>query len=58
MKKFFMKIFWNSDGRKSNDSNRVLVFPKGAIVKFDGLPCELLQDTAYECETIRARSRN
>ncbi len=35
---------------------RVLVFPKGTVVKFDGIPCELLQDTPYESATIRSRS--
>lgn len=33
----------------------VTVFPKGTVVKYDGLPCELLQDTPYYCETINAR---
>jgi len=28
----------------------VLVFPKGTIVKFGGIPCLLLQDTPYESE--------
>ena len=44
--------------REDADSDRILVFPKGTIVKFDGLPCKLLQDTNYECKTIRVRSRN
>jgi hypothetical protein len=29
------------------------MFPKGTIVKFNGIPCELLQDTPYYSETFK-----
>ena len=35
---------------------RVLVFPKGTVVKFDGIPCELLQETPYESAYFRAKA--
>lgn len=38
-------------------SETVLVFPKGTVVKFDGIPCLLLQDTPYESEHFR-QNRN
>lgn len=47
------KIIMSFFGVKN--SERILVFPKVTIVKFDGLPCLLLVDTPYECETIRVR---
>lgn len=43
---------------ESDENIRVLVFPKGTIVKYGGIPCELLQDTPYESATIRSQSRN
>ncbi len=29
------------------------LFPKGTVVKFRGVPCELLQDTPYYSETFK-----
>lgn len=34
----------------------VTVFPKGTVVKYKGIPCELLQDTPYYSETFRPKS--
>ena len=31
----------------------VTVFPKGTVVKFNNIPCELLQDTPYYSETFQ-----
>ena len=33
------------------------MFPKGTIVHYGGIPCELLNDTPYESETFRVASR-
>jgi len=33
------------------------MFPKGTIVKFNGIPCELLQDTPYYSETFKGRQK-
>lgn len=41
---------------KAATKERVMVFPKGSIVKFDGIPCELLQDTPYESAHFRAKT--
>ena len=30
-------------------------FPKGTIVKYNGIPCELLQDTPYYSETFKGK---
>lgn len=35
------------------DPHRVLVFPAGTIVKFNGVPCLLLRDSPYESETFK-----
>lgn len=43
---------------RSDKSNTVLVFPKGTIVKFAGIPCELLRDTPYESAHFRSCSEN
>ena len=32
-------------------------FPKGTIVHYKGIPCELLQDTPYYSETFKGRKR-
>lgn len=33
----------------------VTVFPMGTIVKFDGIPCELLRDTPFYSATFQPR---
>ena len=33
-------------------TKNVLCFPKGTVVKYDGIPCELLKDTPYYSETL------
>ncbi|KKL28436.1 hypothetical protein LCGC14_2375170 [marine sediment metagenome] len=33
------------------------MFPKGTIVKFNGVPCELLQDTPYFSGTFKGKRR-
>ena len=30
-------------------------FPEGTIVKYNGVPCELLQDTPYYSETFKGK---
>jgi len=30
-------------------------FPKGTIIHYEGIPCELLQDTPYYSETIKGK---
>jgi len=37
-------------------SQVVTVFPRGTVVKYRGLPCELLQDTPYHTETIQRQA--
>jgi len=34
------------------------MFPKGTVVKFNSIPCELLQDTPYYSETFKGRQKN
>ena len=34
-------------------SRVITVFPKGTIVKYDGIPCELLEDTTYYSATFQ-----
>jgi len=31
--------------------NVITVFPKGTIVKFAGIPCELLEEVSYQSAT-------
>lgn len=47
MIKLLMNIF-----KRNNNSMKITVFPKGTIVKYNGIPCELLQDVAYYSETF------
>ena len=37
---------------------RRTAFPEGTIVKYDGIPCRLLQDTPYYCATFSQRPEN
>ena len=36
----------------------ITVFPKGTIVKYGGVPCELLCDTPYYSATFQPKSKN
>lgn len=38
---------------KTTKPRVVTVFPKGTIVKFDGIPCELLTDVPYYSATFQ-----
>ena len=49
--------FWGTLGCLVRRPDRVVtVFPKGTVIKYDGLPCELLQDTPYYTETIQRQA--
>lgn len=37
---------------------QITVFPKGTIVKFNGIPCQLLQDTPYYSRTFQGRQND
>lgn len=42
-------------GKLKEPPQIITVFPKGTIVKYGGVPCELLQDTPYYSETIQPK---
>jgi hypothetical protein len=50
---FLFSFFSTSNEIKKEEI--ILIFPKGTVVKFDGIPCELLHDTAYESNFFRQR---
>ena len=39
-------------GYNSKKTKIITVFPKGTVVKFEGVPCALLQDTPYYSATF------
>lgn len=55
MRVFGWAVGWFK-GKKNRDVRYVItVFPKGTIVTYNGIPCELLCDTPYYSETFRGR---
>ena len=40
------------------ESKVVTVFPKGTVVKYNGIPCELLRDTPYYSETFKPNEKS
>ncbi len=53
-KQWFLYRWINPQARKQTKPKSILVFPKGTVVKYDGIPCELLDDTPYESGHYRA----
>lgn len=44
-----------NDNKPKNSSKVVAIFPKGTIVKYNEIPCKLLQDTPYYSETFQPK---